>query len=342
MTILGLIDGLGEALVSISQAVSGYISDRIRRRKIFIWVGYLFGVVSRIGYAFSFVWQMLIPFKILDRAGKMRGAPRDAILADVSTNQNRGGNFGFLRMMDNLGAVVGIVISISLLGVLGFRNIFLLAAIPSIVAALLIFIFIKERKLPEKHLYKGISFRDLNNDLRLFIYLSAIFALGSFSYSFLLIYAQRSGFELYFVPFLYLIFTLAASIFSFPFGKLSDLIGRKKVMIIAFILWGLVCLSFIFLQTYWSVVLTFILYGMHRGALDTVQKVFVAELAVEKFRASTLGGFQMVVGLCALPASFIAGILWDGINIYAPFYLSLGLTVIAILLLLFVKENKPC
>ena len=103
--ILGFIDGLGDAIVSISQAVSGYVSDRIGKRKIFIWTGYLCGATSRLGYAFSTFWAHLVPFRILDRAGKMRGAPRDAIIADMSTRENRGRNFGWLRTMDNLGAV---------------------------------------------------------------------------------------------------------------------------------------------------------------------------------------------------------------------------------------------
>ena len=122
MTILGLIDGSGDALVSISQAVSGYVSDRIRKRKIFIWTGYLFGSISRVGYALSLSWPQLIPFKILDRTGKIRGAPRDAIVADVSTRENRGRNFGLLRAMDNLGAVCGVIITVFLFGLLGYQN----------------------------------------------------------------------------------------------------------------------------------------------------------------------------------------------------------------------------
>jgi MFS family permease len=109
MAVLGLIDGLGEAFVSISKAASGYLSDRVQRRKVFIWTGYLFGAISRIGYAFSTVWQQVIPFKIFDRMGKIRGAPRDAIVADISTDQNRGSHFGLLRAMDNLGAVCSVI-----------------------------------------------------------------------------------------------------------------------------------------------------------------------------------------------------------------------------------------
>jgi MFS family permease len=339
MAVLGLIDGLGEALVSISQAASGYVSDRMRRRKIFIWTGYLFGSASRIGYALSTVWQHLIPFKILDRAGKIRGAPRDAMIADISTKENRGKNFGLLRAMDNLGAVCGIIICILFFQLIGYRNLFLMAAIPSVIGAMLIFSLIKEKKPASAKIFKGPSIKDFDNNFKLFLLLSSFFALGSFSYSFLLIYAKEFGFHIAFVPVLYLIFTAAASLFSLPFGKLSDKIGRKSVLLMSYIFWGLVCLSFIFIQNYFAIVFTFILYGLHKGALDPVQKTFVSELASPEYKASGLGGFQMVTGLCALPASLIAGLLWDRINIFMPFYFSLGLTILSIAMLTFVKET---
>lgn len=339
MAILGFLDGLGDALVSISQAISGYVSDRIRKRKVFVWLGYLFGGLSRLGYAFSTAWQHLIPFRILDRTGKMRGAPRDAIIADVSTHENRGRNFGFLRTMDNLGAVCGILICIFFFDSLGYQNLFLLAAVPSFFAVLLILSLGREKKPAGDKIFQGIRLKDLDGNFRFFLLLSALFALGSFSYSFLLIYAKEHGFQVAFVPILYLIFTAMAALSSLPFGKLSDRIGRKGVLMMSFILWGLVCGSFIFLESHVAILAAFVLYGLHRGALDTVQKAFVSELSPEDYRASGLGGFQMVVGLCALPASLIAGILWDHVNIQAPFYFSLVLTVIASAMLIFVKEN---
>jgi MFS family permease len=337
MAVLGFIDGLGEAIVSISQAASGYVSDRLRRRKIFIWTGYLFGSLSRVGYALSTLWQHLIPFKIMDRAGKIRGAPRDAIIADISTEENRGRNFGLLRAMDNFGAVCGILICILFFGLFGYRNLFFLAAIPSLFGALLIFSFIRERKTGDIKIYKGLSLKDLDKNFKLFLLLSSFFALGSFSYSFLLIYAKEFGFEISFVPVLYLIFTAIAALFSLPFGKLSDKIGRKPVLMLSYTFWGLVCMSFIFIQSYLAIILTFVLYGLHKGALEPVQRTFVAELAPTAYRASGLGGFQMITGLCALPASLIAGILWDEISIFMPFYFSLGLTFLSIILLTFVR-----
>ncbi len=339
MAVLGLIDGLGDALVSLSQAGSGYLSDRVGKRKIFIWTGYLCGSLSRIGYALAKVWQHLIPFKILDRSGKIRGAPRDAIVADVSTEQNRGRNFGLLRAMDNLGAVCGITTCIFLFNYLGweYNRVFLLASVPSLISFLLVFLFIKERKTGG--IYKGLALRDLSNNLKLFLFLSAVFALGSFSYSFLLVYAKEFGFEAGFVPVLYLLFTAVASVMSLPFGKLADKVGRRAILVLSYSLFGLMCLGFVYVGSFEGVVMLFLLYGLHRAAAEPAQRAFVSELSPPRYRASILGAFQLTVGLCALPASLIAGILWETFERFAPFLFSLSLTVLAIVLMGFVKKS---
>lgn len=340
MSVLGLIDGVGESVVSLSQAVSGYISDRIKKRKIFIWLGYFFGGLSRLGYSISTNWPQVIPFRILDRAGKIRSAPRDAIVADLSDHSNRGRNFGYLRAADNLGAVVGIVITLFAIQFLNIKTIFLIASIPSFIGVILILFFINERHENHIKIFKGIKFSDLSSNFRLFIFLSAIFSLATFSYSFLLIYARESGFIIPALPFLYLIFTVTASLFSIPAGSLSDKIGRKNLMIVSFLFWILVCIIFLTSHNFILIILGFIVYGLHRATQDTVEKAFVAELSPTQFRASSLGGFQMITGLCALPSSAMAGILWDKVGITTPLYFSIFLSVIAISLLFFVKESK--
>jgi len=337
MTALGFLDGLGDALVSISKAVSGYFSDRMRRRKIFIWIGYLFGALSRIGYALSSVWTHLIPFRVLDRSGKIRGAPRDAYIADISVQKNRGKSFGYIRAMDHLGAVCGIILCIVFFKLLGYKMLFFLAAVPTFISVALIILFIKEKKPEKIKLYKGISIKDLDRNYKLFLLLSAIFSLGTFSYSFLLIYGHKHGFNTTFIPVLYLIFSAAAFLLSIPMGRLADRIGRRPVLFLSFFLWASVLVFLISGESRLTVILSFILYGAHKGALEPVQTAFVCELAPEKFRASGLGGFQMMTGLCTLPASFIAGILWESIGMTAPFYFSLVLTATAGVLLLFVK-----
>jgi MFS family permease len=340
MAVLGFIDGLGEAIVSLAKAASGYWSDRIRKRKIFIWTGYLMGSASRIGYALSTVWQHLIPFRILDRAGKIRSAPRDAIIADISTKEDRGRNFGLLRAMDNLGAVCGITACLLFYGLLGYRTLFFIAAVPSLIAVVLILSRIRERRESDIRIYKGLSIRDLDRNFKLFLLLSSIFALGSFSYSFLIIYAKEFGFKEGWIPVLYLVFTAVASLFSLPFGKLSDKTSRKFVLILSFIFWAVVCVSIILNHSRLTIILAFVFYGLHKGAMEPVQKTLVAELAPAAYRASSLGGFQMIIGLCALPASLMAGIMWEKMGILIPFYFSLGLTIIACTIMLFVKERK--
>jgi MFS family permease len=339
MAALGFLDGLGEAIVSLSQAASGYLSDRIRKRKVFIWVGYVFGSMSRVGYAFSTMWQHLIPFRVFDRMGKIRSAPRDAIIADVSTDQNRGKNFGLLRSMDNLGAVCGIAFCIAFLH-LGYKTLFLLAAIPSAIGAALILAMITEKPQVASNAFNGMSLRHLDKNFWLFLVLSSCFALGSFSYSFLLIYATGVGIQVSFVPVLYLTFTMVAAALSLPFGRLSDLLGRKRVLLLSFLSWALTCAGFVILQKPWMIFVCFVLYGVHKAALEPVQKTLVAELAPAEFRASTLGGFQMVMGLCAFPSSFLAGLLWYNIDKTAPLYLSIALTFLSAVLLLFVRERR--
>jgi MFS family permease len=337
MAILGFIDGLGDAIVSISQAISGHFSDKLGKRKIFIWTGYVFGSASRIGYALSTQWQHLVPFRILDRSGKIRAAPRDAIVADISTNENRGTNFGLLRATDNLGAVCGIITCILLVNYLGYTDLFLLASIPSIISVILVLIFIKDKKTDK--IFKGISFKDLTFNFKLFLLLSAIFAIGSFSYSFMLIFAYLFGFQKTFVPIFYLIFTAVASLMSLPFGKLADIISRRLVLILSYVIWSLMCVGFILIESQIGIVLLFVLYGLHKAAIEPVQKTLVSELSPERYRASMLGAFQLVVGVCALPASIIAGLLWVILGKFAPFTLSLGLAAVATVLLLFVKEE---
>ncbi|VVB75569.1 Major Facilitator Superfamily protein [uncultured archaeon] len=340
MSVLGLVDGLGDALVSLSQAGSGYASDRLKKRKVFIWLGYLLGAISRFGYAIATTWPMVIPFRILDRAGKIRDAPRDAIVADESTHKNRGKHFGIIKGMDKLGGVFGIIACVMLFNFLGYTNLFLLAALPSVLSVGLVYFLIKERKDGKIKLYKGIQLHSLTRDYKLFLILSAILALGSFSYSFLLVFANKSGYAAGLLPLLYLVYIAVTAAFSYPFGNLSDMIGRKAVMYISILLWALTCIIFMISSLWWAILIGFAFFGLHQAALAPVQTTFVSELAPKKFRASALGGFQMAIGLCALPASVIAGILWDTINPTAPFALALILTALSAVLLFFVKNKK--
>jgi len=349
MSVLGFVDGFGDAVVSLSQAFSGYLSDRLRKRKVFVWTGYVFGALSRFGYALSPSWHWLVPFKLIDRTGKMRGAPRDAIIADISTDANRGRHFGILRMMDNLGAFVGIVIAVAITWMLGtsehvLRTLFLFTAIPTLAGAILVLVAVKEAG-QAKTLFKGFSLRHLNRNVALALGFSAVFSLGSFGVALLQTFAQQAGCPKIYLPVLYLVFTAVATATSIPFGKLADRIGRKMVLLASFILWALVTLVFVGVAKaglhFAALGLPFVLLGLHKGAWEPVKTAFIAELAPSEVRASTLGAFQMVMGLCALPASFGAGWLADHYGIVMPLALSCAITVTAIALLLLVHERRP-
>lgn len=345
MQVLGLVDGLGDAMVSLSSAASGYASDRLKRRKVFIWPGYLMGAAARVGYAAVQSWQSVIPFKVVDRAGKIRSAPRDAIVADLSERGNRGAKFGVLRFADNLGAVVGILIAIAFVATFGlsegsYRTLFVLAAVPSVLAAAVVLVAIKERHAEGVHVYKGVRLRDLGRDYYLFLALSALFSLTAFSYSFLLIFAEDAGYKDALVPVLYLVFTAVATVLSIPAGRLADSWGRKRVMTLALLLWMSVAAVLLVDQSLLAVLLALVLYGAHKGMLEPVQRAFVSELAPADFRASGLGGYQMVVGLLALPAGLIAGALWEVVGSWAIFAFALALTVVAVALLQLVHEHE--
>lgn len=340
MTILGFIDGVGETVVSLSQALSGYLSDKIKKRKFFIWIGYLFAAIARVGYAFSTTWAHILPFKMLDRSGKIRGAPRDAIIADLSHHSNRGKNFGILSTFDNAGAVCGILLSLLLLPIVGYRALFLIAALPSVVAVILVYVILNEKKVIQPITPGKIPVEKLSKNLRLFFMVSAIFSLGTFSYSFLLLFAKHFGFRILALPVLYLLYTVVASLSSTRFGMLADRIGRKRTLFIAYGLWGVTLLSLLFLQRQLAITVGFITYGLHLGAYEPVKKAFVSELSTTEFKASTLGVYQMITGLCALPASIIAGLLWDRVGVGAPILFSLFLTIIAFSALHFVKEQQ--
>ena len=290
-------------------------------------------------YAISSVWPHLIPFRILDRAGKIRSAPRDAIIADISTDANRGHHFGLMRAMDNGGAVVGILICIAFVNLLGYRLLFALAAIPGLAASLLVLMKIKERKAEGVKIYKGLSLKDVDRNFTLYIVLNAVFALGAFTYSFLLIYARKFGFKVAFVPVLYLIYSFTASILSMPVreARRQDRPQARPVPGLRF-LGGRLSGDYPRPEP-----------RPHRPRLRRLRRPQGRSRSRPEdaglralppaFRASCLGGFQMIIGLCALPASLIAGLLWEGFGPSAPFYFSLGLTLVAGFLLVFVRER---
>lgn len=355
--ILGLVDGIGDFIVNVSKGFSGFISDKVQKRKPFIWSGYMAGASSRIIYGLAPTWQWLIPAKILDRAGKLRGAPRDALVADVSSHETRGRNFGILRTLDHTGATLGVLITIAFvtfvmpwlftvygwLPLTSLQFLFITASIPTFIGAILIIFRITDyRKDTKKPVF---TLHSINRSLAIFITLSVIFALASFSYSLVTLYAGAFLVLPTINPFLgvpvaYLVFTLTAALASAPLGKLGDRIGRRATILIGFIFFGSMCAIFLFTPNFLTVLFALVFYGISIGATVPMQSSLVSELAPLEVRASILGVFQMFIGLATLPASFIAGFLWVFFGPNFTFGLALLLSFIAALLLPLVREPK--
>lgn len=335
MSFLGLLDGLGEAIAYAVRFPSGYFSDRLRKRKPFIWLGYLFAACARVGYGLSKWFYLLLPFKVLDRAGKMRDPPRDALLSEVVEKSKRGSGFGFLTAADNLGATIGPLIAFLIFPLVGIRKLFFLAAVPSFVSALLIFSLIREKKRHRKKILFRFGLKGLDKRLKLLIFSSAIFALGWFSLSFFVVFVTKQV-KIGFVPLLFIVMSGFASLAAYPAGRISDRIGRKAVLFVGYLLFSLVCFLFATNEiNLFSAFVLFALYGVHYGIITSVQSPFVADLSRKELRGSALGVFQTVFGLCSLPASLMAGFLWDVFSASVSFYYGMAVSMVGALLFLF-------
>ncbi|MGY5875255.1 MAG: MFS transporter [Candidatus Thorarchaeota archaeon] len=335
---VGVVDGLALAITSLSKLGAGYASDRTGKRKAFITLGYILSMIGRIGFLISYGFYQILFWKSADRLGKIRGPPRDAIVAAEAGEKKRGGAFGILRALDTAGAVLGAVITFLLFGYLGYYGIILLAAIPGVGAVIVIAILIKEKR--GKDVFKGVTFRGLDKNLKLFFFASILFALGTYSYSFLMLYSSGFGYSEATLPLLYILFTLVYAASSYPFGRASDSVGRKPILLLAF--------SFLILTSLWvnvvndplTVIPLFILFGLMNGALDPVQTSLVSDLVEEERRASIIGAFQLATGLTALPAGIIMGFLWESYEALIAFQFSFIMAAIAIVVLWFVKTKQ--
>ncbi len=335
---VGVVDGLALTITSLSKLGAGYSSDRTGKRKAFITLGYLLSVIGRLGFLISYGFYQIIFWKSADRFGKIRGPPRDAIVAAEAGEEKRGRAFGILRALDTAGAVLGAVITFLLFGYFGYYGIIFLAAIPSLGSVIVIAVLIKEKR--GKDVFKGVTFRGLDKNLKLFFFASILFALGTFSYSFLMLYSEGFGYGEAALPLLYILFTLVYAASSYPFGRASDSIGRKPILLLAFVLLMLTSLWVNFVTDSLTVIPLFILFGLMNGALDPVQTSLVSDLVEEERRASIIGAFQLATGLTALPAGFIMGFLWESYVPLMAFQFSFIVAAIAIAVLWFVKTEQ--
>ena len=341
---VGLVEGAAEATASLIKVVSGYWSDKIRRRKPFVMFGYSVSSLTKPLFAFANVWPIVLSIRVIERIGKgLRSAPRDAIVAESVDESVRGKAFGFQRSLDGLGSVLGGVLAFLLLPVLGFKNVFLLAFLPGIITIFILF-FIQEKGAPAKEDTKEISvkhsFGELPGSLKLFIVVSAIFALGHFGYAFLLLKAKNIGLADDKAILLYVLFYVVYTLISMPIGSLSDKVGRRPILMMSYLLFAIISAGLMLSSTIYGVAIFFGVYGIFYAMLDCCQRAFVADLAPKHLKATAMGAFHTAIGLVALPAGYIAGMLWDKIRPEATFVYGLILAVVALLVFMFVKTIK--
>ena len=342
---VGIVEGAAETTASLLKVVSGYWSDKIKRRKPFVFFGYSLSTIAKPLFAFATIWSFVLFVRVLERIGKgLRTAPRDAIVAESSDESVRGKAYGFHRAMDGIGSVTGAALAFLLLPILGYRNIFLFAFIPGIIAVFVI-LFIKEKRVPvkeeePKEISIKLSFKELPMNLKLFIIVSSIFALGHFGYAFLLLRAVDIGLADDMAILLYVLLYIVYTVCAIPSGTLSDKIGRKPVLRAGYVLFGITSLGLIFTSNIYSILLLFVIYGIFYAMIDGAQRAFVVDLAPEHLKATALGTFHAAIGLVALPGGYIAGILWDKISPETTFIYGLTLAIISLVLLAFVRDKR--
>lgn len=336
-SVIGLIEGIAEATASLLKVFSGWFSDRIGNRKWLMAAGYGISALSRPIIALSSIWQHVLVFRFTDRLGKgIRTAPRDAIIAESTDKGSLGKAFGFHRSMDTLGAVVGPAIAFGLLALFAndFRLVFWLSMVPGVIAVLLIVLFITEKKHVKatgKEAVK-LTFKHFDWRFKSFVAIATLFAIGNSSDVFLILRAEQSGVSTYMIPLLYLTFTGVYTITAMPAGIIADKIGRKRVIVAGFMLFSIVYLGFAVFATAITVWGLFALYGLFMGITEGVQKAFLSTVIPSEFKATAFGIYNMSIGLALLPASIIAGLLWDKVSPSAPFYFGSATALLSALL----------
>jgi len=322
--VLGIIEGVAESLSSLLKIFSGRMADRLDKHKALAIAGYGLSAVGKLLFVVATSWTGIFWARVNDRFGKgIRTAPRDALIAEAADAEKRGKAFGLHRAMDTAGAVIGILLAYWLFTYYGgdYVGVFWLALIPAVIGVVLLFSVTEKTKDPA-HQVKQLAFswRGLDSRLRYFLIVTFFFNLGNSSNQFLLVRAGTAGFETAHVILLYLLMNLTYFLISYPAGILSDRVGRRTLLTAGYAVYGLVYMGFALAGEPWELICLFGVYGLYIGLTEGVEKALLADMAPSSQKASIYGLHALMVGIALLPASVIAGFLWDSFGAPAPFW----------------------
>lgn len=341
---IGLIEGIAETTASLIKVFSGWLSDRIGLRKPLMVAGYGLSDLIKPFLAITGAWWQVLGIRFADRVGKgIRGAPRDALIADSTPKEQRGKAFGFHRGLDTVGAAVGPLLAFGILAVMdnNYRMVFALSAIPGLLAIVVLVVFLREKPSERREVAPPrLGFASLGRGFIVFGLISTLFTLGNSSDAFLILRAQDIGLAAFLVPLAYFAFNVVYSLLAMPLGSLSDKVGRRVVIVSGYLIFAGVYLGFAFASVAWAVWGLFAVYGVYYALTEGVQRAYVADLVPPSVRGSAMGTYNALVGISALPASVIGGLLWQSIAPSATFLYGAAFAVLAAILLI-ILPIKP-
>ncbi|NVN91595.1 MAG: MFS transporter [Desulfuromonadales bacterium] len=336
-SMIGLIEGIAEATASLLKVFSGWLSDRIGRRKNLMLAGYAISTLSRPIIALAGAWQQVLAARLVDRLGKgIRTAPRDAIIAEATETTHLARAFSFHRSMDTMGAVIGPAIALLLLQHHNnsYTLVFWLSMIPGAIAVLIIAGCITEKKRSAAAAAQRprLTLKHFDGKVKFFILIATIFALGNSSDAFLILRAEQVGIPTVMIPAVYLTFNLIYSLTAIPAGIAADRFGKERLILLGFVLFAGLYYGFARVSTSTGIWVLFGLYGVFMGLTEGIQKAFLATIIPPDFKATAFGVYASAVGLATLPASLIGGLLWDHVSPSATFYFGAATAALSALL----------
>jgi len=344
--LVGVIEGIAESAASLLKVFSGYITDKYKLKKPIAFLGYATGLVYKLALVAAGSWLGILTARVIDRIGKgIRTSPRDVLVSENAENGKTGQAFGIHKALDMAGSALGIFLAFIIMksSSFDFKSLFLISIIPAAIG-LVLMLLVKEKKEAKvvkvrEPFWKNI--KKLDKNLKLFLLVALIFTLGNSSNAFLLLRAKDVGFNDSNVVLLYLIYNIVASLFAIPFGKLSDKIGRKKLLVGGYLAFSAVYCGFAFANHQITLVAAFIIYGFYTAMTAGVERAFITDIAPEEIKGTVLGLHQTIVGIALLPASVLAGWLWSIFGATAPFLFGSLLSFsAAIILLYFLQQIK--